>query len=383
MKKFIFDTDGGGDDLWALLLLIDAHKRGEIELLGVTTCFGNTTLDHACNNVLNFLYHCGVSDIPVFKGAEKTLSGLRGLADGAFGTNGLSEGSLPQSNQTPSEYSAHEFLTQTLSNADNDISILATGPATNIARVFKESPKLDRANIDFLWFGGALFPAGGNNKLIVKDESDDKIRYNQGNITEYAEFNAVNDVPAAMIITSLQQTRVTIMPMDPCQHTVFDTNYQDQLIEKMTEIGRKDVAENLIAFLQKVIELDRRSQKMDGGTPVYDFQAAQCLLNPDLFPQETPLQSVSFVCKEELVPAFLAASDNDDFAPHLLKDHGLMSVEQTKNGDPSNIKIVAGPYTFTRNPSENDLRQHVEMGQNRARDLVERVTKASQKIIFT
>jgi inosine-uridine nucleoside N-ribohydrolase len=374
MKKVIFDTDGGGDDLWALLLLLDAHNCGEIELLGITTCYGNTSLNNASNNVLNFLYHCGNSNIPVFKGASKTLNGLRGLADDAFGSDGLSQGSLPKSNRDFSPYSAHNFLTDTLDTNDT-ISIIATGPATNIARVFKENPELDTSNVDLLWFGGAVFPTGGDNKLIPLGDK----KFNQGNITHAMEFNAGNDVPASNIITNLKNANVTIMPMDPCQHMVFDTVVQNELTTMMQAIDRTDIAKNLIAFLQDVIALDKIKQKMD-GTPIYDAQTVQYFLNPELFVKTTPLKSVRFEDKSNLVPAFLDASD---FSPHLLKDHGLMSVETCQKGDKSNIHIVHGPFTFKKTPSAHAVERHSSLGQERAKDLVTRVTSTSRKIIFT
>jgi len=375
MKKVIFDTDGGGDDLWALLLLVDAHNCNEIELIGVTTCYGNVPLNQASKNVLNFLYHCGVSDIPVFKGASKTLSGLPGLADDAFGKTGLSKGSLPESDRDFSKITAHDFLIDVLSNTDGDISIISTGPATNIARVFQDNPILDRANIELLWFGGAILPAGGDHHLIIHKDGN----INRGNITPFMEFNAGNDAPASKIITNLKNVSVTIMPMDQCQHTVVTSRHQDDLIVGMDRIGKKEVGENLVAFLQDVIELDKMKQKMD-GTPVYDAQTIQYFLDSELFIESTPIQSVEFVDKSQLVTDFLAASE---FSPHLLSDHGLMSITPCDNGQTSNIRIVGGPYTFSETPSKETLNAHIEKGAKRADALVQSVVTASKNLIFT
>jgi len=202
------------------------------------------------------------------------------------------------------------------------------------------------------------------------------------------EFNAGNDVPAIQIITSLKNTRVTISSMDAGQNMDFAPKYQDILKQKMSDIGKGDIADNLIAFLQNVIALDQMKQGMK-GTPIYDAQTVQkflCDLDgtaSDIFPKPIPLKSVTVIDKSELVPAFLAASDAGEFAPELLDTHGKMSIEAMPNDQTSNIQFIPGLYSIDETIREDNIPAAAKMGNKRAHDLINRVTKASQKIIFT
>ena len=69
MHKVIFDTDPGVDDAMALLFL---HHHPEIDLLGITTVFGNATIETTTRNAL-FLKREWKIDAPVVKGAGETF----------------------------------------------------------------------------------------------------------------------------------------------------------------------------------------------------------------------------------------------------------------------------------------------------------------------
>ena len=51
-RKLIIDTDTGVDDAMALLMALEAHKRGEVEVLAITAVAGNTEERHALRNIL-------------------------------------------------------------------------------------------------------------------------------------------------------------------------------------------------------------------------------------------------------------------------------------------------------------------------------------------
>ena len=51
-RKLIIDTDTGVDDAMALLMALEAHKRGEVEVLAITAVTGNTEESHAQRNIL-------------------------------------------------------------------------------------------------------------------------------------------------------------------------------------------------------------------------------------------------------------------------------------------------------------------------------------------
>ena len=65
MRRLVADVDTGIDDMLALIYLAARHHAGEIELAGVTTVAGNTTVDNVAVNTRWVLDLCGCSDIPV------------------------------------------------------------------------------------------------------------------------------------------------------------------------------------------------------------------------------------------------------------------------------------------------------------------------------
>ena len=65
--KLILDLDTGIDDALAIAY---AAANKEVELIGITNCFGNVTVDIAVRNTLNVLDLIGRDDVPVYRGAE-------------------------------------------------------------------------------------------------------------------------------------------------------------------------------------------------------------------------------------------------------------------------------------------------------------------------
>ena len=69
MVKLIIDTDPGIDDAMAIFY---AAAAPEIELLGLTTIFGNVTVEMATRNALRLIEAAGL-DVPVATGAPVPL----------------------------------------------------------------------------------------------------------------------------------------------------------------------------------------------------------------------------------------------------------------------------------------------------------------------
>lgn len=58
-KYVIIDTDAGVDDSLALMLAFDCHKKGLIQILGITCVCGNVSVDKVIRNVLLTRRVCG------------------------------------------------------------------------------------------------------------------------------------------------------------------------------------------------------------------------------------------------------------------------------------------------------------------------------------
>lgn len=55
VPKLLIDTDAGVDDAMALLMALHAHKEGRVQVVGITTVFGNTTVENVVKNVCRVL----------------------------------------------------------------------------------------------------------------------------------------------------------------------------------------------------------------------------------------------------------------------------------------------------------------------------------------
>ena len=83
----IVDTDVGGDDCQALVLLFHLCKKYSKTLLGITSCNGNAVISDVVTNILITQSICGVS-YPVYKGNDSAISGDN-IKDHFFGTDGF------------------------------------------------------------------------------------------------------------------------------------------------------------------------------------------------------------------------------------------------------------------------------------------------------
>ena len=69
-KKLILDLDMGVDDAMALAYAIASP---EVELVGITTCFGNVRVEQSAHNCLAVLDLLGRPEVPVYLGADRPI----------------------------------------------------------------------------------------------------------------------------------------------------------------------------------------------------------------------------------------------------------------------------------------------------------------------
>src|SRR6218665_2942434 len=110
MEKVIFDTDPGVDDAMALLFL---HRHPAIDLIGVTTVFGNAAVETTTRNALFLAERWGI-DAPVAVGAASTFLPSRskaGFPTFIHGENGLGDIAIPDTlSGKPDPRPAHRFI---------------------------------------------------------------------------------------------------------------------------------------------------------------------------------------------------------------------------------------------------------------------------------
>ncbi len=173
--KIIFDTDPGVDDAMALYYAL-AHPA--IELVGITTTFGNVTVEQAAINAL-YLTRIAGRRMPVTQGVKTPWLKAPGVPPGFIhGDDGL--GNLPSRqpiSDTLDPRSSAEFIVDMARRHPGEITLVAVGPLGNLAAALKLEPRLPQLVREVVIMGGTILEPG--------------------NVSPVAEANIWNDPHAA------------------------------------------------------------------------------------------------------------------------------------------------------------------------------------------
>lgn len=173
MTHFILDCDPGHDD--AVALLVAAHH---LNLVGVTTVFGNSTVENTTRNALAIVDAAGLDHIPVARGAAGPLEGELHSGEIVHGKTGLDGANLPLTSRQPVDEDAPDFIIRMAREYD-DLVIIAVAPETNLAEALLRDPDLPDHVRHISIMGGSI---------------------DIGNATPAAEFNILADPEAASIV---------------------------------------------------------------------------------------------------------------------------------------------------------------------------------------
>ncbi|KAJ0513807.1 putative inosine nucleosidase [Helianthus annuus] len=161
-KKIIIDTDPGIDDAMAIFL---ALRSPEVNVIGLTTIYGNVYTTLATRNALHLLEVAGRTDIPVAEGSHVSYvkaTKLR-VADFVHGVDGLGNQNFPQPKSKPIEKSAAEYLVEQARLYPGEITLVALGPLTNIALAIELDPAFTKNIGQIVLLGGAFLVNGNVN----------------------------------------------------------------------------------------------------------------------------------------------------------------------------------------------------------------------------
>ncbi|KAK4396499.1 Uridine nucleosidase 1 [Sesamum angolense] len=158
------------------MAILMAFQSPELEILGLTTIFGNVTTEDATRNALLLCEIAGCPDVPVAEGSPEPLKTLSisqhafgqsertpRIADFVHGSNGLGNIVLPPPESKKSEKSASEFLVDKVSEYPGEVSILALGPLTNLALAIKRDSSFASKVKRVVILGGSFFALGNVN----------------------------------------------------------------------------------------------------------------------------------------------------------------------------------------------------------------------------
>lgn len=161
-RKVIIDCDPGIDDSLAILLAINSP---ELEVLGLTITSGNVPAQLGAKNALKALQMCQRLDIPVYIGEELPLERELVTAQDTHGEDGVGE-NFYEDVDVKIFYGGVDFIIDTLKN-NKDVSIIALGPLTNIAKALMKDKKAFDNLDEFISMGGA-FRIHGNCSPVAE-----------------------------------------------------------------------------------------------------------------------------------------------------------------------------------------------------------------------
>jgi purine nucleosidase len=170
----IIDCDPGHDDAVAILL---AAASPALDLRAITTVAGNGTLEKVTRNARVVCTLAGIRDVPIAAGADRPLRRPLETAAHVHGESALDGPQLPAPAVALDPRPADRLMAAVLVAADEPVTLISTGPLTNIATLLDAEPDLVRERVrEIVWMGGAT---------------------ERGNHEPYAEFNAYVDPEAA------------------------------------------------------------------------------------------------------------------------------------------------------------------------------------------
>jgi pyrimidine-specific ribonucleoside hydrolase len=216
MTPLIIDTDPGIDDAFAIAL---AAGSPEVDLLAVTTVFGNVALSNTTANALRLLELCGRPDVPVAAGADRPLvHPTPHRASEVHGSDGLSGAAdtLPPARHGVDGRHAVELMADLLRAATEPVTIAPIGPMTNVALLLAVHPEL-KPKI------GRIVAMGGSAK--------------GGNTTAAAEFNVWSDPEAAHRVLAEEDVPTVLVPLDLTHRCAVGAGWLDRLAAGGT-VGR-------------------------------------------------------------------------------------------------------------------------------------------------
>ena len=218
-RRIILDCDPGHDDAIALLLALGSPS--EIEVLGVTTVAGNQTLEKTTANAIRVLDHVGRDDIPVLAGASRPLVREPRVLPHVFGDSGLDGPVLPAPARRPAPEHAIDWMARTLAESDQPVTLVATGPLTNVALLL------------------ALEPDARPERIVLMGGS-----VGEGNRTPAAEYNIWADPEAARRVFE-SGIVVTMIGLD-VTHQALVTDADASVLRGVGRVGK--VAAELLDF---------------------------------------------------------------------------------------------------------------------------------------
>ncbi|XP_062236956.1 inosine-uridine preferring nucleoside hydrolase-like [Platichthys flesus] len=227
-KKLFIDADTGVDDAQAIMVALAAP---DVEILGITCCYGNTPLENVLTNTLRVLKVCNRLDIPVYRGCSGPLLANRRHAGDYHGKDGMGDAPDPDAPglELLRKKRGVPAMVKIINQNPGEVTLVATAPLTNLAVAVQLDPSLPKKL-------KALYIMGGNTD-------------SRGNTTVCGEFNFVADPEAAHIVLDRYTCPTYIapwefscrnsLPWSFCEHWLSQNTEKAAFMRNITSLSMK------------------------------------------------------------------------------------------------------------------------------------------------
>jgi len=251
-KKVILDVDPGIDDAMALCMaLFDPN----LEVVAVTAVGGNVAPQLATRNLQAIIEHLDPPRLPRLGAASDPENGLPVDGRHLHGVDGLGGANLRVA-ELRSLHPSEKIICDEVRAAPEEVTIVALGPLTNIARAFKRDPELSSLVGRIVMTGGTIS--------------------GPGNITPAAEFNMYCDPESARAVFRSRTTK-TLIPLDLTNRIMLTYDLFNKLPSESRAIG---------ALLRRILPPAFRAYRQQFGQEgihVHDSTALMAVMHPELF----------------------------------------------------------------------------------------------------
>lgn len=248
--KIILDCDPGHDDAVAIIL---AGKNPKIDLLGITIVSGNQTLDKTVRNALNVTQHLGIN-VPVYGGCSEPMVRKKVVAGDIHGESGLDGPVFPPLERKAEPEHAVNFIIKTLMESEGDITVVTTGPMTNLAMAMRMEPNIVPKIKQIVLMGGAIA---------------------NGNVSPAAEFNIMADAEAAYVCFTSGRP-MTMVGLDVTRKVLC----YPEIVERMGRIGNR-ASKLFVDLMGHFCKTQKEVFGWEGG-PLHDPVTLAYLIDPSV-----------------------------------------------------------------------------------------------------
>lgn len=248
-RNIILDCDPGHDDAVAILL---AGSNKDFNLLGISVVAGNQTIEKTARNALNVATYLGI-DVPVAIGCKFPMVRERVICAAIHGESGLDGFDFPKYDKAFDKRHGVQLIIDSVMN-NEDVTIIATGPLTNVAMALKMEPRLKDRVKEIVIMGGSV---------------------DNGNTSPAAEFNIMCDPEAAHVVFS-SGIKVKMVGLNVTRKVLVT----EEVIKRMEKIKNK--ASDMFVKLMRVFNENQRKTFGVVAGPLHDPATVASLTDESL-----------------------------------------------------------------------------------------------------